>query len=140
MRAALLLASLFAAAGSAGCGSKGGTSPPAGDAPAPTPSPKGIPDSWTHRELADHLGQRGLAVEVEAKPLLSREGVTAAVLLEPGEKFGGVVVYACRDHAAAREQAGSMGKDAFSSGRFAFGPLGNEKGAALLARVRPLLP
>src|SRR5687768_121341 len=81
-----------------------------------------LPDSWTHKELADHLAAKGIPVEVEGKPLLSRDGTVAAVLLEPGEKHGGVLAYACRDRGAAREQAGSMGGGSFSSGRFAFGP------------------
>ncbi|VTT96567.1 unnamed protein product [Gemmataceae bacterium] len=103
----------------AGCGQQNTTMPPVGEKRADA---AGLPDTWTHREVADHLGKKGLKVTVGGIPdSASPHPVSVFKDAAATEKAGAIVVHLCKDVGAAHEQAGSMGEGAFSKGRFAFG-------------------
>ncbi len=96
-----------------------GDTPPKGKEPpkvaGATPFP---PDDWTHKELVEFLGTKGIAVHVRALP--GSPGRTVAAL-KPYEDKAEVLVSLCADAKDAREQAGVLGGKSFSRGRFAFG-------------------
>jgi len=93
-------------------------------APTPTPVPdKGKPeatfppDSWTHRDLADHLGKKGVKVEVSNAGIFDKPERPAA-WFESADKAT-VIVFLCTDAKAAREAAGAETAGSFAFGRFA---------------------
>ncbi len=114
--------------------------PPVANKAAPTFPPA----DWTHKELAEHLGKKGVKVTVEARPLLSQSSRIAAVLIgAAAEKRISVLAFVCSSPQDARDQAGALGGEAFSAGRFAFGSTEGAKASsnelALLARIQAAL-
>jgi hypothetical protein len=84
------------------------------------------PADWTHKELAAHLGKKGIKVEINPAPLYNSDGRTGAAFHGPGRDGGVVLVVLCRDEKQARETAGALGGKAFHRGRFAFGVIRKE--------------
>jgi|GEM_PF-6561737 len=114
-----------------GCERSIPASKPTEDVKKPEPAPKEKPialkvpetfppNDWTHSQLADYLTNKGVPkIRVQAYPLLSRPGAIAAKIID--SEYTDFIVYLCEDERRAREQAGALGKGAFSKGRFAFG-------------------
>lgn len=84
-------------------------------------SPQFPPDDWTHKELAEYLGTKGVKVVVIPSPLHGRPGRVAAGFRPPGDDHTGIGVFLCESALAAKEEAGAMGEGGFSKGRFALG-------------------
>ena len=78
------------------------------------------PDDWTHKELAEYLGTKGVKVKVVPGPSLSRPGRVAAGVGTPGDNIR-LLVLLCDTPKIAKEEAGAMGGEAFSANRFAIG-------------------
>ncbi len=120
----------------------GKPAPAKGDAPGRIPSQDFPPDDWTHKELAEYLGTKGVKVEVRSASLHSKPGqIVAGLIKGEGAERAGVVATLCADSRAARDVAGSMGAGAFHRGRFAIGT-GNDPGAQdkdLLAKITAAL-
>ncbi len=122
---------------------------PAGPAEVPRPPvadklPATFPPAdWTHRELAEHLGKKGVKVTVHLDPLHTTATRTAAWLygVRVEDSTPLVLAYLCPNAREATEQAGAMGDGAFASGRFAIGLQGTptDGSRALLQRVRESL-
>jgi hypothetical protein len=91
--------------------------------------------SWTHKELAEHLRSRGVRVTVV--PALDLGGRPAAWFYDgpEGDHTPRVLVILAADTRDAREQAGALGADSWSWGRFAF----QADGPELAARYRRAL-
>ena len=117
---------------------------------SPIISVTGIPDSWTHKELAEHLERKGLrykmipanrGIAIGPAVYFVREGSPAAVGQKEAEaaesdKSPDVVYCQIRKTVQdAKDQVGIVGENGFSSGRFIF--LGNPKA---LDRIRTALP
>src|SRR5262245_4562043 len=86
------------------------------------PSPDREGQSWTHRELADHLETRGLKVGLAPLNLgLHPEEEPSVLLMAKGSDLGSVVILK-RTTQAAAESAGAMSDLGFSWGRFLFLP------------------
>lgn len=82
----------------------------------------GLPDTWTHRDVSEHLAKKGVKVTVGGVPDGNADHpISVFKDAAATEKAGAIVVHLCKDANAAREQAGSMGDGAFNKGRFAFG-------------------
>lgn len=137
-----------------GCGKPSPTSegkPDTGRAAnTPTPAPDTgkpqesfPPAEWTHRDLAEHLGKKGVKVELSHAPIQDRPDRPAAFFRDGNGHA--LVVYLCRDGQSARESAGSL-PEGFASGRFAFGLVmgtaqdkDNRDAVALLGKIRQAL-
>lgn len=94
--------------------------------------------TWTHKELADYLRQKGIEVEIRPIPDIGGPGRPVSVF-EQGADGPRVRVFLCADAQAAREEAGSWGSRAFAWGRFAVCSGGGAANDALLDRVRKAL-
>jgi hypothetical protein len=75
----------------------------------------------THKDLADLLRQKGVAVEMSVAAVVDRPDRPAVFFSTKGGAAGTrTVAYLCTDESAAREAAGTM-RDGFTYGRFALG-------------------
>lgn len=129
-------------AGTVGCGSRGGSGATGGGS--------GIPDDWTHKELAEHLAKRGLkynlcptrtgsffgpaAYLVPEGSFVAKDEESARAAYSAGSPDV-VYVQLRTSQQDARDQTGLKGDRAFSSGRFLF--QGEPKH---LERIRGALP
>ena len=93
------------------------------------------PDDWTHKELAEYLGTKGVKVKVVPYTLHSQPGRIVAGFHDREAEAVEVGVTLCATEEKAREEAGAMGEGAFYRRRFAFGAAPNAKEQHLLKRI-----
>jgi hypothetical protein len=108
MRSLLLITALVVV----GCGKRTGSDSQSGK----SDEPESFTDSWTHKDVAAFLAKKGIKVEINP--------FSRGVDMEAYAFFDGnsdVIVYQYKSRQVAAEQASSIGKAAFSKGRFAFG-------------------
>ena len=141
-----LILALFLAGCSKSEPTTGGSPPGRATTPAVVPAGKGDPKpapdltaTWTHKELANHLEQKGVKVKVDAAPLGDTAIRTAATFtIIDGEDKGSVAVWLYRTPEQAREGVGALGEHSFQFGRFAFGTSTVSQVPALLGMQKAL--
>ena len=89
------------------------------------------PADWGHKELAEHLGQKGVKVEVRHGNSIDRPDRPAALFYTNSgkknqvgkdwytEDTSEVIVYRCENGEAAKATAATASGGSFSAGRFA---------------------
>ncbi|VTR90840.1 unnamed protein product [Gemmata massiliana] len=100
------------------------------------------PSNWTHKNLVEHLEQKGIKAVAELDTRNTTDEAIAAGFYENEVKASSpsVLVVLCRGSSAATEHVNELGAGAFSYGHFAIGPWPKkelrEKDAEFLRRIK----